>query len=178
MWWPWKRFVMVCDRPKEIHIEQRQGAHRMHNEAGLAISWRDGWGLYFVHGVRVPAVVVEHPETITVQQILAEPNAEVRRIMCEQMGWERFVADAGMRLVDECPDPANAPHTLALYDIPVQVFEAPVRVLLCTNASPERDGTRRRFGLTCPAEVSTALDAAGWTFGLSGSEYRELVRAT
>ena len=130
------------------------------------------------HGVRVPAQVVEHPESLTVEQVLTEPNAEVRRVMCEQMGWERFVTDAGMRLVDECPDPANAPYTLALYDLPTEVFEQPVKVLLCANASPERDGTRRRFGLTVPAEIPDAMAAAGWTFGLSGQEYRELVRAT
>jgi hypothetical protein len=102
----------------------------------------------------------------------------VRRVMCERMGWDAFVARAGLTPVDVQPDPANGPHFLSLYDLPTQIYGEPVRVLLCTNATPERDGTLRRYGLTVPAEINNALSAAAWTFGLSAEEYRVLESAS
>ncbi len=53
-----------------------------------------------------------------------------------------------------------------------------MRVILVTNGTPERDGTRRRFGLTVPADIDDALDAAGWTYGLTGREYATTQRRT
>ena len=184
LWWPHRRFVIACDRPQEIHREQVRPrgwrSHRLHNDSGPAISWRDGWALYFVHGIRVTEQIVMRPETITVQQILKESNAEVRRIMCERYGWARFADDAQLRLVDEKPDPANEPNVLRLWDLPseFQVFGTPVRLMTCTNATPERDGTVRTFGLTVPVEISDAVAAAGWGWDMSADEYRELERAT
>ena len=114
----------------------------------------------------------------TVERIMREENAEVRRCGIEAMGWDQFVVGAELKLVDAADDPANPGHRLELFDVPEQVYEVAVRVLLCTNASPERDGTRRRFGLTVPAEVGSAVGAAAWTFGVDEREYAGLVRAT
>jgi hypothetical protein len=49
---------------------------------------------------------------------------------------------------------------------------------LCANATRERDGTRRSFGLTVPAGCRTALAAAAWTFDIPEAEYTNLARAT
>jgi hypothetical protein len=135
--------------------------------------------VYAIHGVRVPAHVVEHPELLTPEIILAEPNQEVRRVMVERLGWDRFIDDAELLLVDESDDPGNPGRRIALYDLgDRRVFEEPVRVLLCTNGSPERDGTVRRFGLTTPATCNTALEAAAWTYGLEPAAYAGLERRT
>jgi len=170
-WWPMEGCVVLTERPAALH---RDAQGRLHSETGPALSYSDGYGLWAVHGVRVPRDVVEDPDALTVERIMAEPNSEVRRVMCERMGWGEFVRAAGLALVDEQPDPANAPHFLSLYDLPTQIYGEPVRVLLCTNATPERDGTLRRYGLNVPAEIGDAVAAAAWTFGLSAEEYRML----
>ena len=176
-WWiPYNGLVVMTGRPQGIIHQDAQG--RLHHEKGPAMKWADGWRLYAVHGVRVPEDIIEHPEDITAERVLKESNAEVRRVMCEQMGWDRFVDEAKLELVDECPDPANSPHTLALYDTPEQVLGVPIRVLLCSNATPERDGVVRRFGLTVPVECETALGASAWTFDLTEKQYRDMARAT
>jgi hypothetical protein len=103
---------------------------------------------------------------------MAQPNAEIRRCAIEKMGWDRFIAEAGLRQVgDTIPDPGNPGQSLALYDVPEQIYDTPIRVLLATNGTPEADGVRHRFGLTVPATVKTPLAAAAWTYGLSLSEY-------
>ena len=174
-WWPCEGGVVLSDRPTVI---ARDAQGRLHSTTGPALAYADGYVLHAVHGVRVDADVVEDPSSITVDRILTHDNAEQRRVMIDMRGWDWFVAAAGLDLVDEADDPANAGERLGLYDLPEQVYDEPVRVLLCRNASPERDGTRRRFGLTVPADCSSAVAAAAWTFGVDAATYQMLERAT
>jgi hypothetical protein len=46
--WANRNFVIVCDRPKEIH---RDNQGQLHNEKGMSIKYGDGWGVYHLHGV-------------------------------------------------------------------------------------------------------------------------------
>jgi hypothetical protein len=176
-WWPNRDFVMVCDAPAELHVESvGGGAHRMHCETGPAISWSDGWGIHMWHGTRVPADLIEIGWDVA--RIMAEENTEIRRCAIEKLGWDRFVTEAGMTLTDECPDPGNPGQVLRLYDIPRDVLDLPVRVLVCVNATRERDGSRHTFGLTVPTDCRSALAAAAWCFDLTEREYAGMARAT
>ena len=181
-WWPHKEFVIVVDRPTQIHREQvgERGwnSHRLHNTSGPAISWRDDWALYFIHGVRVTEQIVLYPETLTSEQILKEENAEVRRVMCERLGWDKFVEQAKLVLIDECDDPGNFPNKIRLYDTPEQVLGVPVRLMLVTNATPKLNGEIPRYGVTVPAEIRTAGEAAAWSFDVPIETYQSLARAT
>jgi len=179
-WWPFKDFVMVCDAPSTLHLEQvgptGWGSHRLHCETGPAVGWADGWGVYSWHGTQVPRDLIE--TGWDTDRIMREPNAEVRRCAIERLGWPRFIADAGLKLVGSpVEDPGNPGQELALYDVPSRIFDTAVRVLLCTNATTERNGERHQFGLTCPAGMRDPIEAAGWTFGLTGTEYAALQRA-
>jgi hypothetical protein len=175
-WWPHLDFVLVSDRPRVVHTEDLGGGtRRLHHDGGPALVWPDGWSLYFWHGTRVPAWVVERP---SVEAIHAELNVEVRRCGIEALGWHAYLAGARLRLVDTAEDPGNNGFELRLYDVPAAVWGQPARVLLATNGSPERDGTRRRYGLPVPADMDTALHAAAWTYGLSREQYAGLVRRT
>jgi hypothetical protein len=122
--------------------------------------------------------MIEQPEQLTATAIFKEPNAERRRCMVERRGWDRFVLDAKLALVDSSDDPGNPGQQILLYDVPEQLYDTPIRVLLCTNGSPERDGQRRRFGLTVPADCPTALGAAAWTYGLNEKRYAGVTRRT
>jgi hypothetical protein len=175
-WYPALDFVLVSEPPVLVHTEQVAGQPaRLHCATGPAVAWSDGWRLYFWHGTRVPAWVVERP---TVDAVHAEPNVEVRRCGIEALGWDTYIAAAGLRLVDIAPDPGNPGFDLHLYDLPERVWGEPTRVLLATNGSAERDGTRRRYGLPVPAGVPTAVSAAAWTYGLTGEQYAGLYRRT
>jgi hypothetical protein len=175
-WWPHLDFVIVSDRPRQVRTEAGpDGSVRLHSATGPALTWADGWSLYLWHGTLVPAWVVEEP---TVDAIHNESNVEVRRCGIESMGWDAYIAGAGLRLVDRAGDPGNPDCQLSLYDLPASVWGARTRVLLATNGSPERDGTRRRYGLPVPADMDTAVNAAAWTYGLDAGQYTRLVRRT
>jgi len=173
-WWPMAGAVVLTERPTVLHVDPQV---RMHCDDGPALAYADGYTLHSWHGVTVPADLIE--EGWTTDRILREDNTEIRRCALHRLGWPAFIAQAGLEqhgaTVD---DPGNPGHTLALYDVPARIYDEPVKVLVCDNATPERDGQRRTFGLTVPASITDPVAAAGWTFGLGPAEYRELVRAT
>ena len=175
-WWPNRDFVMVCDTPTILHVEAAAGQHHMHCETGPSVAWADGWGLYSWRGTQVPRDLIETGWDI--ERIMAEPNTEIRRCAIEKMGWDQFINAAGMKLADEAPDPGNSGQMLRLYDVPENVLDLPIRVLVAHNATRERDGTRHTFGLTTPMDCKTAISAAAWTFNLTENEYKNLARAT
>src|SRR6478735_1732765 len=143
----------------------------------MCIEWPDGWGFHAWHGTRVPVDLIE--TGWDTDRILKEENAEIKRCAIEKYGWPEFIEDAGMKQVGATePDPGNPVYELALYSLPRSLYDdMPVRVLVCTNAAEERDGTRRRFGLTVNASCKTPTEAAAWTFGLDPTAYKQLAAA-
>jgi hypothetical protein len=175
-WWPLPGAAVLTDRPVALHHDRER---RLHRADGPALGYADGWVLHSWHGTTVPADLVDGPGW-GVARILAEPNAELRRCAVERMGWDRFVGAARLRQVGpDRPDPGNPGQLLRLYELPPGLApDRPARLLVVTNASPDRDGTRRTFGLPVPPDVPDALSAAALTFGVSRAEYAGLDRAT
>ncbi|WP_431968854.1 DUF6745 domain-containing protein [Nocardia sp. bgisy134] len=171
-WWPDERLCIVSDPPETLLMETA-GDHdemRPHCADGPAVRFRDGWELYFWHGTRVPEWVITDPTAAAIDR---ESNVEVRRCAIERLGWPAYLEQAGMRLMATAPDPGNPGFDLLLYDLPRNE-----RVLVAVNGSVERDGTRRRYGLTVPGHLDDPLAAAAWTYGLSRAQYSQLLHRT
>jgi hypothetical protein len=165
---PHENICWVSERHNVLH---RDDHCRLHSLTGPACAYPDGLAIYAIHGVRVPAFVVERPQEITVEKIDREDNAEVRRAMTdryrhgEQMsGPAAFIRDAGGRRLDY----DEKFGTLWRRELP---DDEPVVLLEVVNATPEKDGTRKRYWLRVPPNMTTAREAAAWTFGLDGNEY-------
>ena len=178
-WWPREDVCVVAERPQSIRTEPAPGGasgeFRLHAADGPAVPFPDGWAVWSWHGTRVPSWVVEAP---TVERIADEHNVEVRRCAIEHLGWTEFIDQAGLTLVAQAPDPGNPGCGLRLYDLPFEQWGARTRLLLAVNGSVERDGTRRRYGLRVPPWFDDPIDAAGWTYGLTGAQYAQLRRRT
>jgi hypothetical protein len=149
---------------------------RLHNADGPAVLYRDGFAVHAWHGTRVPPDLIEPGWSI--ERIFTEDNAEIRRCAIERLGWPEFITASGMTQVgDAVPDPGNAPHELSLWDLPERLrdtYDEPARVLLCTNGSLERDGSRHRFGLIVPARHADPVAAAADLYGVPAELYAEL----
>lgn len=89
--------AILTDRPDTLHRDDRG---RLHHETGPALRYRDGWAIYSMHGVCVPERVIMDPSSLTLDEIREEQNAEVKRIMREQYGEGRYLADIGAAVVD------------------------------------------------------------------------------
>src|SRR5574341_340110 len=165
-WWhPYRGVVFVCERPARQAVD---GQGRLHHETGPALLCRDGWPVYAWHGVRVSADVIERPDTITPSTIQAEANAEVRRVMIERMGWERWLVASGAQ-------PVHRDRFGDLYQ--TELNGARIGVAIVTNSTPEPSGEHKRYPLLVPLEHETAHGAIASTFGLTAAQYAPVVES-
>ncbi len=134
-------FCIISDRPEVLLVDDQ---NRPHCSDGPFCKWRDGSALYAWHGARVPQWVIEHPEQITPEDIHKEENAEVRRVMLERYGFERFFKENGGTLVDE----------KEVWGQPVKLFsktimDVTMHYVHVINGTVEPDGTRHEFIINC-----------------------------
>lgn len=120
------------------------------------------WG-----GVEVGGRIIFHPETLRVGEVIAEENVEVRRVMIERMGYERFLREGGARIVDEDED-AGGPRQLLRMIVP---GDEPVVCVAVRCPS-----TGNRYLLRVPPEMRTCRQAVAWTAGFDDpAEYCPVV---
>lgn len=147
---------------------------RMLIEAGLlhcwdgrpAVSWPGGSDHYFWRGFDIGPRLGANPEhELTVARIRRRTNAEIRRVLLERYGWERYLRDSRAELLGEDRYGrlwqtrwGYPPEHVALLDV--------------DNSTPEPDGSRKRYFLRVPPEMRTPREAVAWTFGIgSDQEY-------
>ena len=155
-------FCIISDRPELLQVD---GENRPHNADGPFCRWRDGTALYSFHGVRTPAWIINHPERLTAKAVLAEGNAEVRRVMVEKMGMEKFLINADAKCIHR-----HEMGDLFSIDLP----NDPERVLRAVRVKDP--STERIYFLRVPPQIKRADDAVAWTFGFdTAKEYRPIV---
>jgi hypothetical protein len=162
-WWPFERVALLTERPVLL---RRDSQHRLHHPDGPAAAYPDGFAVHAWHGMPVTPELTATLANLTVERIQAEVNAELRRVMIEHYGEERYLRDVGGRLLD-------SDDSGTLWHLPVPGDE-PLVMVEVVNATPEPDGTRRRYWLRVPPSIRSARAAVAWTFGLEPEEYQPL----
>ncbi len=127
-------------------------------------------------GVGVSAQVAFHPEALTEEHVLGAPNAEVRRVLLERMGLERFAALAERRgsleVRDRDRDPGGERRLLALSWREGPAGGGTPMVCLECRCPP----TQRVYLLRVPPRITTCAAAAAWIAGFDDpAEYRPLI---
>jgi hypothetical protein len=187
--------VIIIPRPAEIHTRYADGGddwnqrYVLHQVRGPAIRWDGGVRLWRVNGTEVPEHVAMG--TTTFDQFIRITNAEVRRAVTEIQGWEFIIRH--LTEVSREPDPASLGKKIVLYDLPARMADrewvsdegarmstrrVPRRLVVMTNASPDRSGADRVYGEMVPATCETALAAQAWAWGVTSEQYAQLARAT
>jgi hypothetical protein len=162
-WWlPYKNVAFVSDRPNKIHLDD-QG--RLHCEDEAAIQYRDGWGVYAIHGVRVPEYIILHPGEITTEKIESEANVEIRRIMLDRYGWDRYLLEKG--------EVISTDKYGTLYR-KITLDDEPIVMVKVKNSTPEPDGSYKDYLIRVPPETRTAKQAVAWTFGETSETYQPI----
>jgi len=187
------KLCVITEKPLEVHLD---GQNRLHNTAGMAVKYRSSvepsgvWGKYAIHGIAVDKELIENPASLTVEEIESEFNAEVRRVLIDLYGMERYIQDANFEVLDEDIDPSGNPRQL-LRKQQNNGDENIVRVK-CLNSTPEPDGTIKTYFLPVHPQLlpvktdakgnakiipnarpqkMTCHNAVASTFGLYGHEY-------
>jgi hypothetical protein len=160
-WWPFAKVAVVCERPTALH---RDEAGRLDNGDGPALAYPDGFALCAWRGMPVPAAFLAELATLTPDRIRAEENAELRRVMLEYYGYDRYLTDSGARPVDR-------DETGTLWRIALEGDE-PVVMVEVLNSTPEPDGSVRTYWLRVPPTTRTARAGVAWTFGVPEEAYQ------
>ena len=150
-------FCMVCDFPEILKKDEQ---NRPHCEDGPSHRWRDGWSLYHWHGVKVPSEWIENKARLSAKTALTWENIEQRRAACEILGWDKIVDHLHGSVIDTDSDPEIG--QLIEVTIPDSGKERFLKV---------RCGTGRNFVLPVPPDMTTALAAHAWTWGLDTMDF-------
>jgi hypothetical protein len=119
------------------------------------------------HGVPIDERIAFRPETITTTEILAEKNAELRRVLLERMGYEAFLDKAEAETLDSDRDPGGERRLLR---VQMEGDEALVCVsVICPS-------TGRQYVIRVPPTMRSCRQAVAWIAGFNNSDdYRPLV---
>jgi hypothetical protein len=164
-WWPFENAVILCERPTELHLDERG---RLHHGDGPALAYRDGFVLHRWHGIPIPAEFAQTLRALTPKIIQEQRNVELRRMMLEHYGHERFILDSGAEPVQQ--DEAGKLWRVTL------TRDEPITMVEVVNSTAEPDGGFRTYWLRVPPHTRTAREAVAWTFGLAEQEYRPQVQ--
>ena len=94
--WPYEEVCIIVERPCVINwIGDKVGC-----EDGPAIAYKDGVELYVLEDLILDKQIIMFPETLTIQQIKEEDNAEKQRIMLNRYGWTKYLLEVGARPLD------------------------------------------------------------------------------
>ncbi|EKX67343.1 DUF6745 domain-containing protein [Streptomyces ipomoeae] len=162
-WWPYENVAVVSERPTQLH---RDEAGRLDRGDGPALAYSDGFALHAWRGLPVPGEFLDRLGALTAEQIRNEENAELRRVMLEYYGYDRYLEESGAK-------PVHRDETGVLWRIALPGDEDVVMVEV-VNSTPEPDGTSRTYWLRVPPTTTTAREGVAWTFGLSAEAYEPL----
>lgn len=176
--WVGEDVVGISDRPIRINRDQMQ---QLHNDVDYAIEYSDGFGLCSWHGYTIPRNkewIIREKDAINADKIEAEENAELRRIMLEKYGFDRYIAERDAKVVSTDTDARGLERRLLTFRLKGEE----VRVLEVQNGTIEPDGSRRKFMLGAVRNPSnrdlpkTPREAAAWSYGLPAKFYDDQVR--
>lgn len=144
-----------------VTVDSRSRPHCIDGKP--AVQYSDAREEYYWHGVKVPDFVISDPSKITVEVIEVTTNAEVKRVMMEKYGIQRYMQDCGARLL-------HKDETGELYRKTAHGTEALCFVKV-KNSTAEPDGTFKDYFLRVPPTMKKAREAVAWTFRMTVKEY-------
>jgi hypothetical protein len=163
VWCAWDNLFIASANPVECHWRDRD----IHNTAGPAVLWPDGFSLWVVNGVTVDEQIVMHGETQTLDQIRKEENEEVKRIRIERFagtddpfdGWNRYRRESGAKEIDDRYNEVEGTYeTLYRFSDGSKLFMPTCR-------------TGRMFALEVPFEIKTCEEAQNWLWHVEESRW-------
>jgi hypothetical protein len=128
----------------------------------------DKWGSisYYYEGVRIPPHFYTKPDSLTITEVLAHPNTEVRYVGIKIVGMDKVLESNNTTIIHK-----DKQKNQILFQIK-GIFDEPVSYVKVVNSTQEPDGTYKDYYLCVPPTVKTCQQAVAWTFRLEEQEYQ------
>ena len=123
---------------------------------------------HYFENIRIPAkygAAMSNPDLLTVEEVLANPNAEVRYVGVKIVGYDKIRKHKNTKTIDPCDKSG-----MELFEIK-GIFDEPVCYLKVINSTAEPDGTFKNYYLCVPPTMKKCKEAVAWTFGMESGEY-------
>lgn len=126
-WWiPRRGTILLSEKPVHCNVDERK---LLHDEGRMAIKYKDGFGVYACHGVRLPEKYGEKKYSEWESSwLLEEKNAELRRVLIQQIGYEKMFQQLQAKKIDSWRE-------YDLFHIAENVDVEPIRLLKMTCPS-------------------------------------------
>jgi hypothetical protein len=98
--WPLDDVCIFCEPPTILVNDQGD----LHCDDGPAVSFNGEVNFWFINGIECDQQIVEDPLSQTVEEILADKNADRQAIRIERRGWLWFLQQTGATVLDEGPN--------------------------------------------------------------------------
>lgn len=128
----------------------------------------DKWGSisYYYEGVRIPPHFYTKPDSLSITEVLAHNNTEVRYVGIKIVGMDKVLESKNTTIIHE-----DKQKNQILFQIK-GIFEEPVSYVKVVNSTQEPDGTYKDYYLCVPPDMKTCKQAVAWTFRLEEQEYQ------
>jgi hypothetical protein len=145
---PFAQVCVLCDRPSTLKLDERD---RLHAEGEAALRFADGYRLFAYHGVPLPKKYAPiHPNGWRSNWLLEEPNAELRRILIQGIGYGKICQELQAIKLDSWRE-------YELLKIDSEIDIEPILVLKMTCPSTQSIHTVR-----VPPQMASARAAIRW----------------
>ena len=136
------------------------------------MSFADGFAIYAWRGVRLDEKYYQH--ATTTGEILAEPNAEVRRALMERYDAQRekgaFIIDCGAKVLDSAVQPMKPGQPDSINELlAIELPDDPDGRMVALKVLDPSTG--RQYIIRVPPDQTTVRSALAWTFNLSPEQY-------
>ena len=99
---PTPDICFVSGKPVEFHYNE---SGIPHNANGAAVEFSDGWGVYYLNGVRVPEIIAVTPaDELSADFLITTPNAQIRAEIIKKIGMARVLKDLNAECLDASDD--------------------------------------------------------------------------
>ena len=112
-------------------------------------------------GVPIDRRIAFHPESVTPQEVLAADNLELRRVLLERCGYERFMHEAQAKVLDRDRDAGGERRLLR---VGLQGDED--LVCVCVQCP----STRQQYVIRVPPSMTTCRAAVAWIAGFDNPD--------
>ena len=150
----------ICDRPHRVNLDDQGHLHGIEKPA---LEYADGWKLYFYEDIVLPEKYGGlSPDKWSVQWLMEEKNAELRRVLIEGIGYDRISEELRAKELDAWREYS----LLSIRGIDVNLLN-PIYLLKMICPS-----TGQVHALRVPPEVNSAREAIRWVnWGLDPEEF-------
>lgn len=167
-WWlPHEKICWVSERHNSLHLDERG---RLHNPNKAALTYPDGWPLYYWHGVSIPKkYILTSADKIDLSEALKETNSSVRMAVIQKVGFLRLKSQIPNKLISK----TDSADLLEFKLGGLNVRGLHVKWKDKFNTSLETiipvPNSKEKFGEDCPDDINDAEQVRRWTL-LTGKQ--------